>query len=189
MLNNKIEFPKRFNIHAQFDNCSLAQIVELNKEINRLCSSEIIFDQDSPHIPHITLLMGNLFDIESLNQVCNSLGRFAKETEEFTYSISKYKLMEPEKKYLFAFPEPSLIIYEIKKNLFKTVGEFLTFDKHGTQNTIPHLTLAYFKENNDTLAKVIKFKRIIGKINKIAIAETGRKGTCVNIIEEFNLLS
>src|SRR5437868_1699959 len=126
-----MNFPKRINISLAL-NCDLAKLaIELNQIIVEDGYSEISFTAPSPHIPHVTLLMGKVAARSDYFHLLRTCKAFAATVGSFYYRISPPYLKPPSQHFIFSDTLPQSRFRIVRRQLHELSGEFLECDHHG----------------------------------------------------------
>lgn len=182
-----IDYPVKININFMIEGEVAAHILELNQKIVRNGHSDIDFSNQAGHMPHITLIMGDVsakHEFENLVKLCSE---FFKRKTEIPYRISQPYLKEPSQQYVFVDILPQAQFREFRLDLFDYVGKFIECDEHGSPTNPTHITVGYYKSNYRRIRLSYANMQLEGVANCIGICEVGTYGTCVRTYNEIKI--
>lgn len=172
------------NINIPISGHLLKYIKNINKVIVKAGNGDINFFDCNKVFPHITLVCGRVSD-KNLKKVIYLVEECSKKSSKFNYTISAPYLVRPHKKFCFINIIDYDKIYSIKKDLDNKIDGLIKYNKFGTPDTFPHITIGYIRKkidihNFDGYAKM----SIARKIN---ISMIGKRGVCIGFLNSFNL--
>lgn len=181
---------RKINIHLTLQEDAIEYSRSVNMAIRNITCSEIVFDESSPMIPHITLVMGMVRDNISLEEIATITRRMAAETKPIRSIIRPPYLETKRNRYVFSDVFDGEILAKLKRDFYTTmVPEFLTTQSDYTDQ--PHITLAHVTEKQEKVVALLQTfsQSIVSTSPEIEISDTGSKGTCINSLYKFKLYS
>lgn len=182
-----IDYPVKININFMIEGEVATHILELNQKIVRNGHSDIDFSNSVGHLPHITLIMGEVGTKHKFENLVKLCGEFFKRKTAIPYHISQPYLKEPSQQYVFVDILPQAQFREFRLDLFDYVGEFIEYDDHGSPTNTTHITVGYYKSNYRRIRLSCANMQLEGVANSIRICEVGTYGTCVRTYQEIKI--
>jgi hypothetical protein len=163
-----------------------SSITALNQIVVESGFCEISFNGGSPHIPHVTLIMGEVgdeADFASLVTVCEA---FTSHMKQFSYKTSAPYLKRPSQHFIFTDTLPQEHFRSLRRSLYEEAGQFIECDHHGGPDNPSHITIGYAKPIYPFLSKLVSvYKRPSGCAEMLQICAAGSRGTCVEILHQI----
>ena len=183
-----MNFPLRVNISLRLNPELEDMVRSLNRQIVERGYDGISFVDGSPHIPHVTLLMGEVTDAVDFGQLVSLCNDFAHLQKPFRYRVSKPYLMRPSQHFIFVDTLPQETFRVLRRSLHETAGEELECEHHGGPDNPSHITIGYAKPIYPDLDHLCEsFQRTTGVAEEIQICRAGNYGTCIEILHKINL--
>jgi len=178
----------KLNIHLTLSREALSYCQLVNNGIRQITNSIIIFDENSPMIPHISLIMGELDNKYTINDLIQKVKNFSLKTNSLHFHINPPYIENVRNRYIFSDVDCSDEFSILKKRLYKLLGsKILHCQTDYTE--IPHITLGHIEDK----AEIVKNYLVDIKADfdftssSIEISEAGPKGTCINSLAIFEL--
>ncbi len=174
-----IHFPLRGNL-ANF-------CIQLNQDIQKLIKSDIDFSNKSFHIPHLTLYMGYINNVEDFIEVLEKLHVISQKLRPQKFNLSSPYLKEPKLNYVFVDTDFSSEIITLKSSIKELCDTNIQPLEWNVVAEKPHITLAYIKEDFKKVNEYLKSVHFVPALetSAIEISFCGIRGTCVGAIKSF----
>lgn len=181
-----MKFPKCLNICLELNESLRRSITEINDVIVADGFSEISFAPPSDHIPHVTLLMGEVEGEGDFINLTRAVTDFAACQSPFDYSLSKPYLKRPSQHFIFVDTLPQDHFKAFRRSLHDSSGEYMECEHHGGPDNPSHITVGYAKPIYSRLGRLAsRFRRTKGRAENIQICEAGRRGTCIKDLHKI----
>lgn len=180
--------PVKINIHIPIRGKLFSDCLEINKIINQKEKSAIDFSATSLQIPHLTLLMGTVYNKESLDNIFNTVAELSNKINPFVLPITNPYIKQPNNKYLFIDVKDNGTLEDFQNQLKRKINTEIECSRFGGINFEPHITLGYCASKFE---KPMNFNLSIGEINidAIEISLSGSKGSCIGSLRTFEFVT
>jgi hypothetical protein len=179
---------RKINLHLTVPEVARDYCVAVNRGIRAITDSVIVFDKDSPMIPHVSLLMGQVDESTSIEEVAALTRGALDAVQPIKVYVHPPYLENVRNRYVFSDLEGGESLLELKQNLFELLGQkYLHSQSDYAEQT--HLTLGHVEENRN---EVRIYLNTIGAgftfvSTSVEISDAGPKGTCINSLYTFSL--
>ena len=182
------DFPMRMNIHFCLEEPLSSEIKSLNKVLVTQ-GSDIDFSKE--HIPHLTVLMGNVPSLENYTKILKGISEVASETKRQKITVTNPYIVTPKRNFLFMDVAPKNRIKYIKYAFFNKIKKYMRFDYYGMPKVSPHITLGYIDTITDEIGvriNEIRIEHSNSVVSKIGISPASDKGTCLKEVFVVDLV-
>lgn len=179
---------RKLNIHLMVPDVALRYCIEVNKGIRDITDSVIVFDQTSPMIPHVSLLMGELDESSSLEEVARLTQNALTGIAPIRFYVHPPYLENVRNRYVFSDVEGGQPLMELKRALFDLLGgRYLHSQSDYTEQ--PHLTLGHVEDRRNEVRIYLNTIQagFTFVSDTVEISDAGPKGTCVNSLYKYVL--
>lgn len=174
----------KLNIHLSLDQEAQRFCREVNAGIRSIVESTIIFDENSPMIPHITLVMGELSPSCTLADLSLLTTSISKRYFSLKIRFGKPYVENHKNTYIFMDAEHNHELLELRRDFAeRALGSHLLSSEKYSET--PHLTLANIRatEKEAVGAYLQSLQPALEVVcNAIEISHVGPKGTCIDSI-------
>jgi hypothetical protein len=184
-------YPSKININLGLSNEVNDFCIAINQYIVSKGFNEINFQGDQHHLPHITLLMGEIKtenDYMSLIHICNL---FSQKCKAINYEVSMPYWKKPLEKFVFVDVLPLEEFTKFRLDLYEDVKELIKCSTYGGPNSETHITVGYADstEAKDLDLDIINSSSYgrLGVASSVRICKAGVHGTCNEIFNQFYL--
>jgi hypothetical protein len=185
----ELSFPLRININAPLPASLTTMVQQMNEVFLRSDFDEIDFSSGSLHLPHVTLLMGEVASASHFKQLLEKCESFAGRHPAIPYSVGEPFWQKPALKFMFIDTNPLSLFREFRIALHNEVLDLIRCEYYGGPDNPSHITVGYGDSRRLPLVKVKDaYRSISGIANAIRISEAGERGTCHNALANFPLL-
>lgn len=184
----RIPFPARININCPIPTV-VAEVVEsMNSRMVDSGFLDIEFSEHSPHLPHVTLLMGEVADRSALEELLRKSEQFASMQPSFGYSLGPPYWKKPSLKFLFMDTPPLERFRIFRAELFAQLNGLIKCEFHGGPENPSHITVGYGDSRRLPIERFLSlYRKVEGVASHIRICEAGERGTCHSPMAEFAL--
>lgn len=186
------ELPTKVNIHFNVSSPLFDLCMKINQDINRHALGFINFGIREIAIPHISIYMGYVNSFEQLEDVIESVGKYADTHSIFQIDPVRLYFKGVSRfapQYLFLDMLQNDFLYKQKELMFNQFANQLSPIEWDMLNETPHITLGCYKNVTGSAMKAVeKYKDFpICTINQIGVSLCGRRGVCLSNIKTFDL--
>jgi hypothetical protein len=183
-----IPFPARININCPIPSDVDAVVRSINSRLLDDGFTDVDFSDDSPHLPHVTLLMGEVPSRSALEALLERCQHFAQSQSQFAYSLGPPYWKKPSLKFLFLDTLPLERFRRFRVDLLSELGGLIHCEFHGGPENPSHITAGYGDSRRLPSERLMPmYRRVDGIATHIRICEAGERGTCHSPIAEFAL--
>ena len=171
----------RLKLYLAPDEQTLQFCRSVNAGIQRLTDSAIVFRDDSPMIPHITLVTGCLVHPHALEGLTDAMKNLAQRVKPLTLRLGRPYLDPIQRGYVLCAIGEHQEFQKLRKLVSEaTPGAFLPLRKMGSHRA--HLTLAHIDAHHDTVHLYLQQVEAIPQVvcARMEIARVGHHGTCID---------
>jgi 2'-5' RNA ligase len=171
----------RLKLYLALDEQTLQFCRSVNAGIRRLTDSAIVFGDDSPMIPHITLATGFLVHPHTLEGLADVAKSLAQRVQPLTLRLGQPYLNPVQRGYVLCDIGEHPDFLTLRKLVSETTpGAFLPMRKIGSHRA--HLTLAHIDAHHDTVHSYLQSVKEIPRAvcTRMEIAHVGHHGTCID---------
>ena len=184
-----LRFPQKINIHFPLRGRLHEFALSVNREILKIVPTEIDFSPASFQIPHVTVYMGFVKNLQDLQRLMRVTQEFSRNVCPMTVTVTNPYLKEPRRNWIFVDIVESKEFINLKlqfKELANTYLEPLVWDVVAEP---PHITVGYIKTNLDTVEKELKKISVDDSfvLDAIELSFGGLRGSCLGSIRTFEL--
>lgn len=178
---------RKINIHFAFAPESVAMLRAMNARLRTFTSSLIVFDETSPHIPHVSLLMGTLKTDEDLAVIANATEATARRYRRRHLILRRPYLENVRNHYVFCDVANEAAVVDVRDCLRDVLLSYLSVQDDYAE--VPHVTLAHVGIDHPSIEPILggfpdeRQVTVVG----IEISDTGPKGTCINPLYRYPL--
>jgi 2'-5' RNA ligase len=172
---------RKLNIHLMVPDVALQYCLQVNKGIRDITDSVIVFDETSPMIPHVSVLMGELDENNSLEEVAELTQDALSSVAPIKFYVHPPYLENVRNRYVFSDVEGGQPFMELKRRLFSLLGErYLQSQSDYTEQ--PHLTLGHVEDKRNEVRIYLNTIQagFTFVSDTVEISDAGPKGTCIN---------
>ncbi|MBC7784274.1 MAG: 2'-5' RNA ligase family protein [Burkholderiales bacterium] len=179
------------NIHLHLPDAIAQLAISLNRKINKVASGEIHFSDPQQHIPHLTLTMGDLSQDVAVDTVLARARELAARLSQLRLATTHPYLARPSRKFVFLDVTPKPTVQEMKRSAYDAFSDLLTIPWAGQPDNDPHITVGYILQKQDVVETLLSQEQFSsqGDVVSIGVAEMGRRGTCVRLLQSFPLVT
>jgi len=161
----------------------------LNLAISSITPSEIVFDTQSPHIPHLTLIMGDTRPGVSIKDVLAAVQRSLRGVTPFQLETEPPYIAQPSNAFVFLDVGPDELLKALKQRVYDNVSDMLFTPWYGKPDAPAHITIGYVTDKQQQIRAAIDaaYTRFMESFSYIGISLQGRRGTCVKLLHEIAL--
>ncbi|MFW6359133.1 MAG: 2'-5' RNA ligase family protein [Chroococcales cyanobacterium] len=181
---------RKLNIHLVIKDKALRFCQEVNRGIQGITNSEIVFDQDSPMIPHLSLIRGELDGDASLEDVKELIPDAIATFSSLSLYLHSPYLESDRNSYVLSDVEGGKALKDLIHQLYDSLCPNLIHPQsQGNDN--PHITLAYINANPEAVRQYLSEVKAEFEFESdaIEISDSGERGTCINSLAQFDLSS
>jgi hypothetical protein len=190
-MENPMLYPLKININLGLSNQINDFCIAINQYIVNEGYDEINFKEGPQHLPHITLLMGEIKtsdDYLNLIYICNL---FSQKRKAIDYEVSRPYWKKPLEKFVFVDVLPLEEFTKLRLELYEDVKGLIKCSAYGGPNSETHITVGYAdstdaKDLDFNIVNSSSYKRL-GVANSVRICRAGVHGTCSEIFNQFYL--
>jgi hypothetical protein len=187
--NFDLSFPARINVNAPLPASVTAVVQQMNEVFLRSGFDDIDFSDGSLHLPHVTLLMGEVASAAHFKELLEKCESFAGRHPAIPYSVGEPFWQKPALKFMFVDTNPLPLFKDFRVAFYNEVRDLIRCEYYGGPENPSHITVGYGDSRRLPLAKVKDaYRSTSGIANAIRICEAGERGTCHNALAEFRLL-
>lgn len=170
----------------------MAYAHKVNREIISIIDS--IIDFSNPHqpmIPHITILMGRVYDdMIMIQNITEKILPVLESYSQFEFEVTPPYIEPVNEQYIFDNVNLNTKYYDFQEELISALDPMtLKIEKEYIKST--HLTLGYIDSKQGEVSRMLEkgYQSLSIKSfsNFIELSDTGRKGTCVNSLTTYIL--
>jgi hypothetical protein len=180
---------RKINIHLALDPRGLAYAREVNAGIRRITNSIIEFREASPMIPHVSLMMGELLEQATLEEVSRITREVASSQCALVLEVGNPYMESVKNRYVLSDVHAGEVYASLKKKLFALLkGTHLITESDETEKG--HLTLGHVENHREEVQEYLRNVRAGFEMRcpAIEISDVGPRGTCVNSLFRLALL-
>ncbi len=181
-----LTFPARINVNFELAADVDAYVRQLNGELLTAGFDEISFSNESKHLPHLTLLMGDVQSrslLETMISKCESIFATSK---RITYTLSPPFWKKPSQKFLFIDTLPTEVFRGFRIQLFGQIKDQISCEYHGGPENPSHITVGYGESKRVNLALLARIPAPAqARTGAMRICVAGERGTCSEAIASF----
>ena len=186
--NIDLSFPARINVNAPLPPSVAASVQKMNAVFLQAGFDEIDFSAGSPHLPHVTLLMGEVESASHFKELLARCERFASRNSSIAYSVGEPFWQKPALKFMFVDTNPLEKFKDFRVALYGEVQDIIRCEFYGGPENPSHITVGYGDSRRFPIAKVKDvYSSSSGVFDVIRICEAGERGTCHSSLAEFRL--
>lgn len=176
----------KINIHFPILGDIKKLSLQLNEQISSITDNKIDFAMHSFMLPHISIYIGYVKNIEDYTNLCKSLELFIDKMKPFEISFSK-PYIKNNQNYIFIDILEKEPFIKLKKELYQAIKPYTQKVVWDILNEPPHITIAYIEKDQLKTTKILDIKKPNTKIkpNTINLSICGNYGTCVGVLREF----
>lgn len=183
---NNLQFPIRININFALSEDIEKYARELNEILLEQQYNEIDFSLTSDHLPHITLLMGEVDTSLALDELIRRCETFHASSMPIAYEISTPFWKKPSQKFLFIDTLPMEIFKRFRVSLYSELEGLLHCEFHGGPENPSHITIGYGDPRRIGLPQLARLKAPKNlQTQSMRICLAGERGTCHTVLAEF----
>jgi 2'-5' RNA ligase len=178
---------RKINIHLTLDSRALAYCHEVNAGIRRITTSIIEFSESSRMIPHISLIMGQLLDHVTLEEVARITAEVVSTEKVLVFRVDGPYLENVRNRYVFSDVHGGDAFLNLRQRLHARLnGSHLVVQSDYTEQA--HLTLGHVEDRREEVRAYLQSVRAGFDVRCPAaeISDAGPKGTCVNSLFRFD---
>jgi hypothetical protein len=171
----------RLKLYLAPDEQTLQFCRSVNAGIGRLTGSAIVFRDDSPMIPHITLATGFLEHPHALEGLTDAMQNLAQRVKPLTLRPGQPYLDPVHRGYVLCAIGEHPDLHMLRKLVSEALpGAFLPLRKMGSPRA--HLTLAHIDAHHDRVHLYLQQVEVIPQVvcARMEIARAGHHGTCID---------
>lgn len=184
----EISYPARININFALPAEIEEYVVSLNRLLMNVGFNEIRFSGEDAHIPHITLLMGDVATHSHYEALVDACRGFAVGRDEVPYNLTKPYWKQPSRRFVFIDTVPLERFRTFRKQLDEFVRGLIECEQYGGPENPSHITVGYSDIRKFDLSSIAApHKNQAGVGSVIRICRAGSRGTCIEVLEEILL--
>jgi 2'-5' RNA ligase len=178
---------RKINVHFAFAPDTVAALRRMNAQLRAFTPSLIVFDEASPHIPHVSLQMGTMNTDDDLAVVAAAVEAVARRHSRRDLVLLRPYLENVRNHYVFCDVANAEAVVDVRQELERALGEYLAVQDDYAE--IPHVTVAHVDVDHSSIAPMLaQFPNYQNAtVSVIEISDTGPKGTCVNPLYSYEL--
>jgi hypothetical protein len=183
---NNLQFPARININFALSIDVEGYVRDLNDALLDKGLNEIDFSEDSDHLPHLTLLMGEVNSQMDLDELIAHCKDFQAKNASLDYELSAPFWKKPSQKFLFIDTLPTEAFRTFRVSLFEGLSGLLHCEFHGGPDNPSHITIGYGDSRKINLTQLTRMpapRKLKTQSMRVCIA--GERGTCHTILADF----
>jgi len=179
---------RKINIHLTVDESALTYCREVNAGIRKITNSIIVFDDESPMIPHISVIMGKIDDNQTLSEIADVAGNLLSDWRPLIISVGPPYLENVRNRYVFSDLDGGQAFKKLKQEFHRALkARYLHVQTDYTDQA--HLTLGHVEDKRDEvrryLSQVQADFEFVSK--ELEISDAGPKGTCINSLFKYEI--
>ncbi len=183
-----LSFPARININFAISGEVEKVVRAMNAVFLAHGFNEIDFSERSNHLPHVTLLMGEVSSRLSLERIIASCRSFSLVNSSLQYKIGRPYWKKPSQRYLFLDVEPLEVFRTFRLALHSEIEHDIACEFHGGPRNPSHVTVGYGDNQRIPLSDVdMLYSELYSQANSLRICEAGKRGTCRDVFASFKL--
>ena len=171
----------RLKLYLAPDEQTLQFCRSVNAGIGRLTESAIVFRDDFPMIPHITLATGFLEHPHALEGSTDVIQNLAQRVKPLTLRLGRPYLDPVHRGYVLCAIGEHPDLHKLRKLVSEAMpGAFLPLRKMGSHGA--HLTLAHIDAHHDTVHLYLQQVEVNSQVvcARMEIARARHHGTCID---------
>ncbi len=182
---------RKLNVHFTLKEEARTYCRMVNAAVREITPSAIVFADDSPMIPHVTLAMGELDETRvGIAEFIKHVEGMASLVRPIRFSTGHPYLEDVVHSYVFADLDGGQYFLDVRRKAIEGIQSGWLSDVGGSYGLQPpHLTLAHISEQRERvrlrLAEIPPGPVFVSGV--IEISDVGRKGTCVNSLAVFSV--
>jgi 2'-5' RNA ligase superfamily len=178
---------RKINVHFVFAPDTVTALRRMNAQVRAFTPSLIVFDETSPHIPHVSLQMGTTNTDADLAPVAAAVEAVARRNSRRDLVLLRPYLENVRNHYVFCDVANAEAVVDVRQELERALHGYLTVQDDYAE--IPHVTVAHIDVDHTSIAPVLaQFPdHLSATVSVIEISDTGPKGTCVNPLYSYAL--
>ena len=178
---------RKINVHFAFAPDTVFALRRMNAQLRLFAPSLIVFDEASPHIPHVSLQMGTMNTDDALSSVAAAVEAIARRRSRRDLILLRPYLENVRNHYVFCDVANAEAVVDVRQELQIALRRYLTVQDDYAET--PHVTLAHVDVEHASIAPVLEQfpDRQNATVSVIEISDTGPKGTCVNPLYSYEL--
>jgi 2'-5' RNA ligase len=179
---------QKINVHFAFAPDSVTLLRQMNARLRAFTPSLIVFDETSPHIPHVSLQMGTLNTDDDLPLVAKAAEATARRYRQRDLILRRPYLENVRNHYVFCDVANEDRVFDVRDELRQALASLLIVQDDYAE--VPHVTLAHISIDHAEIDPFLgEFPdRQAATVVAIEVSDTGPKGTCVNPLYRYSLL-
>jgi hypothetical protein len=179
---------RKINIHLALDKPAIEYCMEVNAGIRSISDSVIVFDVNSPMIPHISLVMGTLLNDVDLLMIKKVVEEAASEFQPIQFHVFPPYLENVRTRYIFSDVEDGKGFVNLKNKLQQSLQDKYMCIQNDYSDQA-HLTLGHIENNREEVKKHLHQIRANFDFlcTEIEFSDVGPKGTCINSLFRISL--
>ena len=178
----------KINIHFTLDAQTREYCRTINTEIRKLTNSIIIFDDNSPMIPHISLVMGELDPNYTIEHIASTIRNVSGYLKPMTFCVLSPYLETVRNRYIFSDIDTDTAFSSLKRQFHDLLNpKYVLAQNDYTE--VPHITLGHVEEKQEKVREYLASVKTDFTFTSehIEISEVGLKGTCINSLFLYRL--
>lgn len=178
---------KEINIHLVLSEEAYNYCRKVNAEIRKITKSEIVFNNKSPMIPHISLIRGHIQDDNAISEIADLTQSIVSEFDSPKLLIHSPYLATNGNHYILSDVSAGNIFSELRQKLFSQLTSQLIQPQNSKTET-PHITLGYIDDKQEEVQDYLETVEAEFDFSSpaVEISEEGNRGTCINSLYNFD---
>lgn len=173
------------NIHLTVDEQTLAYCRAINLAIQQVTQSPIVFSDESPMRPHVTLVVGHTHAPEKLEDVVSAVSSEVEQTPPLTLRLLTPYLWpsEGDERFVFSDIENADAALDLRARLLRRLdGQYMDIEHSSLVQ--PHITLAYVRAITEDVTQLLHSSAPTTPLHcrRVEISHVGPHGTCIDSI-------
>lgn len=174
---------RKLNIHLTLDERATNYCIKVNEGLQKITISRIIFGKDSSLIPHLSLIIGDLYENYTYQDVTTAIQSVASRFTRLQLSVGHPYLTG---RWVFSNVKGERLL-ELRKAVREKLGE--KYLRPQPVSDVPHITLGYVEQHHNEVRSYLD--GINDDFNfystSIEISDGGPQGTCINSLSTIPL--
>ena len=184
-----LRFPQKINVHFPLRGQLHRLALDVNRRINDKTSTEIDFSAKSFQVPHVTIYMGFVHDIEALQMLMEQTREFFGKRTPLRVSVTAPYLKQPRRNWVFIDLVESEDLIQLKTEFREAADPYMEPLSWDVVSEPPHITVGYIKSEFDAVAR--ELEQFVVKnffwLEAVELSFGGSRGSCLGSIRTFEL--
>lgn len=182
---------RTINLHYLLPQPLNDAVVALNQALVKACGSEVDFGLAGRHIPHVTLFKGTPAGDTPVETLVDVLKAQIPRVPRFVCQIASPYLKPDRPNWAFLDVLPLDPLIHLKQRILNAVSSLIEAPTWDYAAEVPHITVGYLMHSHSLAPQY--FEQFICpeqiELERVQISHTGIRGTCVEPIAEYPLLT